>query len=152
MWGLAAAGVVARDVPRAVVTYLLFINVAIGVFNLIPGFPLDGGRLLRAVIWRWKGTFAQATIVASRVGVGVAVALMALGVFPIFGGSVLGGFWMILIGLFLRSAAGVSYAQIALREALGRLSVRGVMTRDVVTVDAAASATGSGRTTSRASR
>ncbi|MGH7313438.1 MAG: site-2 protease family protein, partial [Candidatus Rokuibacteriota bacterium] len=106
---------------------------ALGVFNLIPGFPLDGGRLLCAVLWAWKGNLASATYIASRVGVAFAYGLIALGVFASFAGS-LGGLWLILIGFFLRSAADASYVQLALREALDRLSVREVMSRDVVAV------------------
>ena len=78
------------------------------VFNLVPGFPLDGGRILRAALWKWKGTLGQATYIASRVGVSFAFALMALGVLQIFGGAVLGGFWFIIIGMFLRGAADAS--------------------------------------------
>lgn len=99
-----------------------------------PGFPLDGGRLLRAALWRWKGTLARATYLASRVGTGVAFALVGLGVLQMLAGGLVGGFWLILIGLFLRGAADASYAQTALREALQHLRVRDVMTRDVVTV------------------
>src|SRR5207244_10806387 len=110
------------------VTYRGLVNVAVGIFNLVPGFPLDGGRLLRAALWKWKGTLGQATYIASRVGVGFAFALMALGVWQILGGAVLGGFWFIIIGMFLRGAAGASYSQMALREALARLPVRGFIT------------------------
>jgi CBS domain-containing protein len=114
-----------------VVEYLRFINVAVGAFNLIPGFPLDGGRVLRAVLWKWQGDVQRATWLASRAGTAFAYGLMGLGVLQILGGVPVGGFWTILIGLFLRSAADASYAQVALREALGRLAVRDIMTRDV---------------------
>jgi CBS domain-containing protein len=110
------------------------VNLAVGVFNLVPGFPLDGGRLLRAALWAWTGQLRQATYRASRVGVFFAFALMALGFVQIFAGNVVGGFWMLLIGMFLRGAADASYSQIALREALGRLPVREIMTREVITV------------------
>jgi CBS domain-containing protein len=118
---------------RAVTAYLGFVNAAIGAFNLIPGFPLDGGRLLRAALWRWRGAL-EATYISSRVGVAFAFGLMGLGVFLVFGGSLMGGLWMILIGMFLRGAADASYEQLALRESLRRLRVRDVMTRDVVSV------------------
>jgi Zn-dependent protease/CBS domain-containing protein len=134
LWVIRAAGVVQPGWARAVVTYLVLVNVAVGIFNLVPGFPLDGGRLLRAALWKWKGTLGEATYIASRVGVGFAFALMALGVWQIFGGNIVGGFWFILIGMFLRGAAGASYSEMALREALARLPVRDIMTRDVVTV------------------
>ena len=134
LWVIAAAGLVHPAWARAVVTYLVLVNVAVGVFNLVPGFPLDGGRVLRAVLWKWKGTLGQATYIASRVGVGFAFALMALGVFQILAGAVLGGFWFIIIGMFLRGAADSSYSQMSLRETLGRLPVRDIMTHDVVTM------------------
>jgi Zn-dependent protease len=134
LWAISAAGLVQQASVQAVVTYLVLVNVAVGIFNLVPGFPLDGGRLLRAALWKWKGTLGQATYIASRVGVGFAFALMGLGVWQILGGAVLGGFWLIIIGMFLRGAADASYSQMALREALARLPVRDIMTREVVTV------------------
>jgi len=134
LWAISAAGFVQPVWAHAVVTYLVLVNVAVGIFNLVPGFPLDGGRLLRAALWKWKGTLGQATYIASRVGVGFAFALMALGVWQILGGAVPGGFWFIIIGMFLRGAADASYSQMALREALARLPVRDIMTREVITV------------------
>jgi len=134
LWAINAAGLVRPAWAQAVVAYLVLVNVVVGIFNLVPGFPLDGGRLLRAALWKWKGTLDQATYVASRVGVAFAFALMALGVLQIFGGAVLGGVWFIIIGMFLRGAADASYSQMALREALGRVPVRDIMTREVVTV------------------
>jgi CBS domain-containing protein len=134
LWAISAADLVQPAWAQAVVVYLVLVNVAVGIFNLVPGFPLDGGRLLRAVLWKWKGTLGQATYIASRAGVVFAVALMALGVWEIYIGAALGGFWLILIGVFLRGAADTSYSQIALREALARLLVRDIMTREVVTV------------------
>lgn len=133
LWAVTATDALAGS-ARAIVQYLLVVNVAVGVFNLIPGFPLDGGRILRAALWRWKGALGPATYIASRVGIGFAFVLMAAGVLRILAGGVIDGFWLVLIGLFLRGAADASYAQIALREALGRLRVRDVMARDVVAV------------------
>jgi len=134
LWAINASGLVPPGSAQAVVSYLVLVNLAVGIFNLVPGFPLDGGRILRAALWKWKGTLDQATYVASRVGVAFAFALMALGVLQIFGGAVLGGVWFIIIGMFLRGAADASYSQMALREALAHLPVRDIMTREVVTV------------------
>ncbi|MGH7322801.1 MAG: site-2 protease family protein [Candidatus Rokuibacteriota bacterium] len=134
LWGTTAAGLVPVGWPRATVGYLTLVNVSVGVFNLIPGFPLDGGRLLRAALWKWQGALGRATRIASRVGVGFAVALMAFGVVQILTGAVVSGFWMILLGLFLRSAADTSAAQTTLHEALDALPVRDVMTRDVISI------------------
>jgi Zn-dependent protease/CBS domain-containing protein len=134
LWGINASGLVQPRWAQAVVAYLVLVNFAVGIFNLVPGFPLDGGRLLRAALWKWKGTLGQATYMASRVGVGFAFALMALGFLQILRGAVIGGFWFIIIGMFLRGAADASYSQMALREALARLPVRDIMAREVVTV------------------
>jgi Zn-dependent protease/predicted transcriptional regulator len=136
LWLLRASDVVPAGAPQAIVGYLMFVNVAVGAFNLVPGFPLDGGRLLRAAVWHWTGDLGRATYWASRVGTGVAVALIVIGVLQLMAGVTVGGAWLILIGLFLRGAAEASYAQVALREALGRLAVRDLMTRRVVSIPA----------------
>jgi Zn-dependent protease/predicted transcriptional regulator len=134
LWAINVSGLVRSASAQAVMSYLVLVNFAVGIFNLIPGFPLDGGRILRAALWKWKGTLGRATYMASRVGVAFAFGLMALGFLEIFSGSFIGGFWFILIGMFLRGAADASYSQMALREALGHLPVRDIMTREVVTV------------------
>lgn len=136
LWGLRALGVAAAGTAGAITAYLLFVNVAVGIFNLIPGFPLDGGRILRAALWHWKGTLDRATYAASRVGVVFAWGLVALGLLQVLSGAVVGGIWLVLIGLFLQSMASASYAQVALREALARVPVRDIMARDVVSVPA----------------
>ena len=123
----------------AIVTYLIFVNTAVGVFNLIPGFPLDGGRVLRAAIWWRTGSFARATAIASRIGSLVAIGFVVLGVLQTVTGSFLSGVWLVLIGLFLRQAAAASQSQVTLRAALGELPVAEVMTREVVTAPWSAS-------------
>jgi Zn-dependent protease/CBS domain-containing protein len=133
LWGVGALDV-QGPTARAVTRYLALVNLALGIFNLIPGFPLDGGRVLRAALWRWRGGLEPATYTASQVGVGFAFGLMGVGVFLVLGGSLIGGVWMILIGMFLRGAADAGYAQLALKQSLGRLRVRDVMTREVVSV------------------
>jgi Zn-dependent protease/CBS domain-containing protein len=134
LWAVHATGLAGAGSAAAIAGYLVTVNLLVGVFNLIPGFPLDGGRLLRAILWRWKGSLPHATYLASRVGVAFAFTLMAWGVYAMFTGAVVSGMWLVLIGLFLQNAANASYAQIALREALGRLAVDRIMARDVVTV------------------
>jgi Zn-dependent protease/predicted transcriptional regulator len=135
VWGLLALDILPR-VPAAIAGYLAFVNIAVGLFNLVPGFPLDGGRILRAALWAWHGTLERATYFASRAGIIVAFGLMALGILQIFSGNFIGGFWLGLIGLFLHSAADTSYAQLTLKAALGRFTVRDIMTTRVVTVPA----------------
>jgi Zn-dependent protease len=118
----------------AVLTYLVYVNASVGVFNLIPGFPLDGGRLLRAVVWWSTGDLARATAVAGRVGRGVAIGLVGFGAWQAFAGAFLSGLWLVLIGLFLRQAASASESQATLASTLGQVPVADVMTREVVTV------------------
>jgi len=134
LWALAAWEALGAGSLRALVTYLALTNAAVGAFNLVPAFPLDGGRLLRAALWQWMGDLQRATRIAARVGNGFALGLVALGVLEVLNGLVISGVWLVLLGLFLRGAADAGYTQTALREALGRMKVREVMTSDVVTV------------------
>jgi Zn-dependent protease/predicted transcriptional regulator len=136
LWGVRTTGVVTAGVPGAILDYLIFVNTAIGVFNLVPGFPLDGGRVLRAALWKWKGGLRPATYIASRVGSAVAVVLMMWGFLQVMTGAFIGGVWMILIGIFLRGAADASYAQIDLKETLAPLHVDDIMVRNPVTAAA----------------
>ena len=136
LWGMRESGIADVGSPGAIAAYLVSVNVAVAVFNLIPGFPLDGGRVLRAALWRWTGSLARATYLATRVGIGVAFALMTWGVVQLLGGSVVSGVWLALIGLFLQQAANAAYAQTAVTETLGTLTVRDLMTTNVVTIDA----------------
>jgi Zn-dependent protease len=111
------------------------INVGVFIFNVFPGFPLDGGRILRAVIWSRTGDVLRATYIASRIGIGFAFLLMGFGVFSaLMSESMISGLWMVLIGVFLRNAAVQSYRNIAYREAIGRMNVIDIMDTDVITV------------------
>ncbi|HEX2229550.1 MAG TPA: site-2 protease family protein [Candidatus Binatia bacterium] len=114
--------------------YLAWINVALAVFNLIPGFPLDGGRLFRAFWWWKSGSLIEATRVASDWGKGFAIVLMIFGGLQIFAGSLIGGLWLIFIGMFLRGMAEASYQNLILKRSLDGTRVEQVMTRDVVSV------------------
>jgi Zn-dependent protease/predicted transcriptional regulator len=133
---VAVALVGDRAALAAILRYLAVVNFAVGAFNLVPGFPLDGGRVLRAALWRARGNLQWATRVASRAGSIVALALIGLGIVRGLTGEFLGGLWFVLIGLFLRQAAEGSYQQLVLRRALAPLVVRDVMTRDVISVPA----------------
>ena len=101
-----------------ILNYLGLVNVALGVFNLLPGFPLDGGRVLRAFWWLVTGSPTRATRVATRWGMGVALLLIAYGVVQLVWLRSLGGLWMVLLGLFLRSAASASGRDLLLRSRL----------------------------------
>jgi Zn-dependent protease/CBS domain-containing protein len=113
---------------------LAMINLAIGIFNLIPGFPLDGGRVLRSAFWAQKRSLVKATRAASRVGTAVAYGIMALGVAAFFLGSPITGIWFLLIGNFLRSASAESYEQVLIDRMLRGVPARAVLRQDYVTV------------------
>jgi predicted transcriptional regulator len=106
--------------------YLGRINVFLGLFNLLPGFPLDGGRLLRALIWARGATFRTATRWASYAGHGLAFLFVLAGVGELLGGRVLDGLWIAFLGWFLNNAAEASYQQVVLDDVL-----RGVTARDL---------------------
>lgn len=132
--GLAWSGVDALWVGAA--AYLAFINVALAVFNLLPGLPLDGGRILRAVLWwRW-GDLRAATASASDWGRGIGLGLILLGALEVFAGALVAGMWLVLIGLFLRGAARSGYYATVLEQTLGRLAVADAMVRDPITIPA----------------
>ena len=120
----------------AILRYLVLVNTVVGVFNLLPGLPLDGGRVLHAVLWKLRGNLAWATQIASRAGEALATLLMLLGAFRAFGGEFLGGLWLVLVGLFLRQGAEGSAQQLLLERVLRPLSVRDGMTREPLTVPA----------------
>ena len=126
----------------SVFNYLGFINFALGLFNLLPGFPLDGGRILRAVLWQRSGDFRQATASASEWGKGIAYGLIFLGALQIFAGALVGGIWLIFIALFLKGAASSSYQSLVIEQVLGSLQVNDLMVRDPITVDADATVAG----------
>jgi Zn-dependent protease/CBS domain-containing protein len=134
-----AAGLTADAAPPLLVTvlrYLAGINLALAIFNLLPGLPLDGGRVLRALTWRWTGSRERASWVASRAGQGLGVGLAVLGAYELFTGNLVGGVWLVLIGLFLRGVAQASYTGAVMRQALQGVRVGDVMARDVVAVPA----------------
>jgi len=134
---VAALGhIFAWPVPvLAVAHYLAIINLMLGLFNLVPGYPLDGGRILRAALWSWKGNMDWATRRAARVGSGFGLLLMMLGLlYVIVTDNIVGGVWWFLIGLFLRGAAQASYAQLQTRRALAGATVAQFMTRNPIFV------------------
>jgi CBS domain-containing protein len=113
---------------------LAIINLALGIFNLVPGFPMDGGRVLRALLWWRTGSLTHATRKASDIGKGFAVVLMILGGVEIFAGALIGGLWLIFIGMFLRGIAERGYQELVLRQSLEGVRVDEVMIEDVVSV------------------
>ncbi|GAB4224006.1 MAG: site-2 protease family protein [Kiloniellaceae bacterium] len=118
----------------AVLGYLAFINLLLGAFNLIPAFPMDGGRVLRAALWHWRGDLRQATRIASGAGKGFGMLLMLLGLLNVLTGNFIGGMWWFLIGLFVRGAAEASYQQLIARRIFQGEAVRRFMTHETVAV------------------
>ncbi|CAN5587200.1 site-2 protease family protein [soil metagenome] len=115
--------------------YLAFINVLLGAFNLIPGFPLDGGRVLRAILWTATGSVRRATEGAAVVGKLVAWGLFAFGFFQILAfGNLFGGIWMSAIAWFLHNAASVSVQQVVFETRLRQVRVRDITRPDDSTV------------------
>jgi Zn-dependent protease/CBS domain-containing protein len=106
--------------------WLGLMNLLLGVFNMVPGYPLDGGRVLRSIFWWRTGNLEKATRWAARVGQGVAILLIAWGVAWLFADPI-AGIWRILIGWFLFSAARASYQQVQIHELLSHVSVRRMM-------------------------
>jgi len=123
------------DPWMAMLLWLGYINLSLAAFNLIPGYPLDGGRVLRALIWWRTGDADRSTQSAARVGQVVAFGFIALGIVQYFGGAGIGGLWIAFIGWFLLQAARESYVQVGLAHALKGVRVADVMTRDCPTVD-----------------
>lgn len=134
LWATAGQ---AFDVASGPLGWLGLINLSLFVFNMMPGFPLDGGRVLRAVLWWNNRNHLRATEIASRAGVWLAWLLIAAGVIVTFAYSLVSGIWFILIGWFLRNASEASYAQSIVEDVLQGLTAGDVATRsyDVVPPD-----------------
>src|SRR2546422_5129375 len=118
----------------AMLGWLGVINIALAVFNMIPGFPLDGGRVLRAIIWWVTGNAARATRIAARVGQGIAFLFIIVGLFRFFNGAGFGGLWLAFIGWFLLDAARSSYVQQEMVQLLRGERAGDVMTKECRTV------------------
>jgi len=117
--------------PVAALAYWLSrINIILAVFNLVPGFPLDGGRLLRAAVWGITGNFKRATRLAAGAGRAVAFLLIFFGMFMFFTGRFLNGLWFVFIGWFLNNAAERSYRLVALRDTMRGVTVREAMVKE----------------------
>ena len=124
-FGIAAAisGAGTRG-ASAVFSYLAWINTILGIFNLVPAFPLDGGRVLRSALWAKQHDIVKATRIASWFGTAFGFLLMLLGVWSIFRGNFVGGIWWILLGIFVRGASEMSYKQVLYRRAMEERQLR----------------------------
>lgn len=128
------AGLAVARPAVAVVRWVGYINILLVAFNLIPGFPLDGGRVLRSVLWHFGHDLRKATRTASRVGAGFGAVLIGLGFLSLLLANPLGGLWWILIGLFIRGAARQGYQQVLVRQFLRGEPISRFMNDQPVTV------------------
>lgn len=129
-----AAGLGLGVAVSGLLSYLGTINLVLAVFNMVPAFPLDGGRVLRALLWGWKGSYVRATRIASGFGTGFGVLLIVLAVLHVVTGNLVPAMWWFLLGLFVRAAAQGSYQQAVIRSTLKDVPVSRLMTREPVTV------------------
>lgn len=129
----------AQLIGLAIVHYLWMVNTVIVLFNLLPGFPLDGGRILRAALWGWWGDLRKATRVASVCGSALGIVLLVLGGVSLVQGRWVNGLWSILLGFYLRDAAQASYQDVVVRRTLEGVPVSAVMATHVITVPGALS-------------
>jgi Zn-dependent protease/predicted transcriptional regulator len=134
-WGLHRIGLGAGwPGVAALIGYLAVINLLLGLFNLLPGFPLDGGRILRAWLWARHGSLVRATRTAGRAGTLLGYGLMGWGLLQILNQQMLAGIWTILIGMFLNQAASASYQTVLIKDLLSGVRVRQLMSQPVITV------------------
>lgn len=108
--------------------YLYYVNFLLAGFNLIPGFPLDGGRVLRSYLWHRTGNLQQATKYAARVGEVIAIVIMAMGALSVLTLHIIAGVWLVLLGLFLKNSAENEYRSFELRFGLQDMKLREIMT------------------------
>ncbi len=141
----AMAWLVLQAVPhelemlRALVSYVALTNLILGAFNLLPGFPLDGGRVLRALVWAITRNFARATALAAMAGQAMSFAFIAFGVLQILDGRVISGMWIALVGWFLNAAASSGRREVQTNPILGDVLVAELMEPSVATVNAESS-------------
>ena len=135
-YGIAVAGAVMGSPKpvQGIFGYLSYLNLLLAAFNLLPAFPLDGGRVLRSALWKWKGSLRRATRTAANIGSLFGTLLIILGVANVLFGNFIGGIWWFLIGMFMRSAAQSSYRQVLIRKALEGTPVSNIMSKNPVTV------------------
>lgn len=134
-YGIAGVTANWREPVAGVFAVLAWINTVLVLFNMVPAFPLDGGRVLRAALWHFQNDIRKATKITSQLGAAFGIFLIFAGIFvAIFRQNIIGGIWFALIGMFLRGAAQMSYQQLLVRRALEGEPVRRFMSTDPITV------------------
>jgi len=116
------------------VKYLALINIMLGVFNLLPGYPLDGGRVLRSIVWKTSGNLKQATFVASTAGRVIGFMIVAVGIFFFFVGNLLNGIWLVFIGWFLQTSSQMSYRQLIFETSIKGIKIKNIVNKNVTSV------------------
>jgi Zn-dependent protease/CBS domain-containing protein len=124
-----------NEQASALVGYLALINIVLAVFNMLPGFPLDGGRVLRSIIWKVTGSVRRSTRIVATIGSLLGSLLFVLGIFAIFQGNLINGVYSVAIGWFLQNAASQGRQQVEQEVALRDVYVHDLMQHDPVTVD-----------------
>jgi Zn-dependent protease/CBS domain-containing protein len=137
--GMVAALLGAEGLPVGVLAYLAGTNLLLAIFNLLPAAPLDGGRVLRAALWRWRGRREQAAVAAARAGRVFGFVLIGLGLLQVLVGGGFGGLWLALIGWFVVNAATAEEQQARIGSRLSGVQVADIMSRDPVVADGALS-------------
>jgi Zn-dependent protease/CBS domain-containing protein len=127
-FGLLALAEAGLPILAAPTRYLAQVNLMLGLFNLIPAFPLDGGRIFRAGIWAWTGNSLRSTRIASRLGQAIAFGMIGVGIFSALTGGVTNGLWFVMLGFFLQNAARSARAQAEMQASLGGVTVGQIMT------------------------
>ena len=124
---LIVAGLPLSDPAWLVVQWLGLINLVVVAFNMIPAYPLDGGRVLRSILWGWKGNLVKATRIAAAIGSGFGAVLMVFALFRLFEGDIIGAAFTFLIGMFIRGASAQARQQVEVRSALSGRPIRSLM-------------------------
>lgn len=128
------SGPVTTEAFSGVFWYIGYINILLAIFNLVPGFPLDGGRMMRAAIWYYSGNLRHSTRIVSNMGQIFAFFLMLIGLIVSFGGNIIAGMFWIFIGFFLLQSAKSGYYMVAMREGLSGVKVEKIMTSNPASV------------------
>jgi Zn-dependent protease/CBS domain-containing protein len=128
-------GTILPDTIEAVFRYTGYVNLGLAFFNLIPAFPMDGGRFLRAILWSRNENLIKSTQIASSISGIISLIFTGVGFFNMFSSGTLNGLWLVFLGLFLNSISKIGLSQTIISEALDEVTVQEIMTKEVKTVE-----------------